>query len=249
MEEHESTPAETVMEDTTKQKEEMEKSSEPIEITSLRQLIPDGNNANRHTQRGMSMLERSVREFGFADSMTVDKHGNIISGNGRTETLVDIGMEDAIVVKSDGTRPIIHQRTDLDLKADDSKARQLAILANRVSEVNLEWSPDVLLELNKEGVDLDKYWSPAELQKLARDLGQETELQAYNASADKAYLGAHKTVSKCMELITGHLSLDKITSERVAPELLELRAAIDTILSETQLPETESDHEDVFEED
>jgi len=77
-------------------------------ITKIDDLQPDPQNANRHTQRGMSMMEDSIRECGFGDSLTVDAQGRVISGGARLETLADIQMTDAVVIQTDGTRPVIH---------------------------------------------------------------------------------------------------------------------------------------------
>ena len=134
-------------------------------VRSLRDCEPDRHNANRHTPRGTALMETSIREYGYGDSITVDKRGRIISGNQRAETLADLGMMDAIVVQSDGTKPIIHQRTDLDLKTD-RRAKGLAIAQNRVGEVNLAWDRDMLLALQGEGVDLSKFWHDEELAAL-----------------------------------------------------------------------------------
>lgn len=134
-------------------------------ITTLDDLVPDARNANKHSQRGMAMMEKSLRECGYGDSLTVDRNGNVISGNGRTEAFHDLQMLDPIVVQSDGTRPIIHQRIDLDL-ATDARAKKLAIMQNRVGEANLCWDPDILRELGGEGVDLSGMWTQEELSEL-----------------------------------------------------------------------------------
>ena len=130
------------------------------EIRKIADLRPDRLNANRHTERGSGMMENSIRECGFGDSLTVDKDGVVISGNQRLETLADIQMEDPIVIQSDGTRPIIHQRTDLSIK--DKRARMLAIYQNRVGELNLDWDVETLKSLS-EDADLGKFWTEKEL--------------------------------------------------------------------------------------
>jgi len=61
-------------------------------IRSLKDLEPDAHNANKHTVRGTALMEHSIREYGYGDSMTVDRAGRIISGNQRAETLADLGM-------------------------------------------------------------------------------------------------------------------------------------------------------------
>lgn len=111
-------------------------------VSKLTDLQPLRENPNRHTERGSSAMEESIRKCGYGDSMTVDKNGVVISGNQRLETLADLGMEDAIIVQSDGSRPIIHQRTDLDAESEQGKL--LAVAMNRVAELNLDWDADVL---------------------------------------------------------------------------------------------------------
>lgn len=131
--------------------------------TSITELKPDTKNPNKHTQRGMGMLEDSIQECGFGDSLTVDRNGRIISGNARAEVLVSVGMEDAVIVQSDGTKPIIHQRTDLDLENDpDHRARRLSLQLNRVHEADLEWDAGILAELAQECVELSDLWNDNE---------------------------------------------------------------------------------------
>lgn len=142
-------------------------------ITHLRDLTPDAQNANLHTPRGASMMETSLRECGFGDSLTVDRHGVVISGNQRLETVADIGLDDPIVVRSDGTRPIVHQR--IDLEADDPRAKKLAIASNRVGEVNLAWDADVLAELaSDDAAILDGLFTVEETASLLADAPEPT---------------------------------------------------------------------------
>lgn len=150
------------------------------EIKTLEDLVPDPANANRHSQRGMGMMQTSIEECGFGDSLTVDKNGNVISGNGRLETLADLQMSDAIVVQSDGTRPIVHQRLDLDL-TKDAKAKRLAILQNRVGETNLTWDALNLAALAEQGVGLDDLWSEDQLSELLNKM-PETAFREYDES-------------------------------------------------------------------
>jgi hypothetical protein len=110
------------------------------------------------------MMETSLREVGFGDSLTVDRNGVVISGNQRLETLADIGLDNPIVVQSDGTRPIVHQRVDLD--ANSPQGKRLALFSNRVGQANLEWDTGVLKALQADGVSLDGLWNDDELAAL-----------------------------------------------------------------------------------
>ena len=89
------------------------------EIKTIADLTPDGENFNRHTEFGSKLLEDSLRKFGAGRSVLVDKDGNIIAGNGVVETAASIGMEDVVVVKTDGTKLVVVQRDDLSLVQRD----------------------------------------------------------------------------------------------------------------------------------
>ncbi len=140
-------------------------------IKRLADLTPDAENLNQHTPRGAKLMEASLQECGFGDSLTVDKDGAVISGNQRLETLASLRMDNPIVVQSDGTRPIVHQRTDLAI--GDVRAKQLAIYQNRVGEANLAWNLERLKQLRVDvpDVDLGRYWTEKELKALLGDGG------------------------------------------------------------------------------
>ena len=201
-----------------------------VETKTAADFQPDTANANRGTQRGTGMLARSLENYGAGRSGLADKNGKIIAGNHTLQQVSDMGLP-IKVVHTTGQEWVIVQRDDLDLDDEDNTARALAVLDNRTGEINLEWSAETLANLQDEGLNLEEFWHPSELEKLARDLGRETELAALNASAEAAYIKAHKTISKCMELVTGHLALDSTTTVRIQPELLELQAALNLLIN------------------
>jgi sporulation protein YlmC with PRC-barrel domain len=107
------------------------------------------------------MIEDSLRQYGAGRSILLDKNGRVIAGNKTLENAGAIGMEDVLVVQSDGTRLVAVQRTDLDL--DDPHTRQLAIADNRSGQVSLDWDADALKGLVEDGVDLAPFWTADEL--------------------------------------------------------------------------------------
>jgi ParB-like chromosome segregation protein Spo0J len=124
-------------------------------------LTPDPSNANRGTERGSYMVRKSLEKLGAGRSVLVDKNGVLIAGNKTAEAAYDIGMEEAIVVPTDGTRLVVVQRTDLDL-ATDPKAKELAIADNRAGEVGLAWDEEVLSGLAQD-VTLGDWFTPEEM--------------------------------------------------------------------------------------
>jgi hypothetical protein len=119
-------------------------------IKSIDDLTPDARNANAHSERGTGLVEHSLRECGAGRSIVVDKHGNVIAGNATLESFASIAdPEQIIVVPTNGTKLVVVQRVDLDLDKD-KRARELAVLDNRVAEVNLNWDGAVLAQLADE---------------------------------------------------------------------------------------------------
>ncbi len=149
-------------------------------IDSLADLTQDDRNANRGTERGGAMIERSLRTCGVGRSILIDKNGKIIAGNKTAENAGMIGIEGVQVVESDGTRLIAVQRTDLDLDSEtDTRARELALLDNRTGEVNLDWNYDELKAIAEDGgVDLSDLFSDNELEGLIAETNSADESAA-----------------------------------------------------------------------
>ena len=138
----------------------------------LAELTPDAHNANRHTERGTGMLEKSLRRFGAGRSILVDKAGKVIAGNGVLEGAASIGLEDVLIVQTDGKQLVAVQRTDLDL--DSPEARELAIADNRTAEVGLSWSGEELGAL-AEDVDLSDWFGGDELADILKEIEEPKE--------------------------------------------------------------------------
>lgn len=126
----------------------------------------DPRNANQGTELGQNLLEESLTQLGAGRSVLLDKNGYLIAGNKTTRTAGDIGMQDAIIVRTDGKTLVAVQRTDLDLSTDP-RATRLALLDNRVAEMDLKWDPDVLKQINDEQPEvLAGLWDAKSLRKI-----------------------------------------------------------------------------------
>jgi hypothetical protein len=130
----------------------------------LSELTPDKGNANKGTQRGLKALDESIRKYGAGRSILVDKNGVVIAGNKTLERAADIGIDDVIVVESDGTKLVAVKRTDLDLESDDGRARALAIYDNRVGQLDLDWDIGALSAVDSDV--LKDLWTVDELSLL-----------------------------------------------------------------------------------
>jgi hypothetical protein len=146
-----------------------------VTTTPIDKLKPQARNANRHTQRGMGSLERSVQGDGWIGAISAAADGEVFDGSARLEVAGATGFEDAIVVDSDGTKPVVVRRTDIPT-ADDPRAVRLGLAANRVAEQNLDWDAGLLMSLG-EDVDLSAMWLPDELEDMAAQATVEAEIE------------------------------------------------------------------------
>ena len=135
--------------------------SKEIKNAKVSDLVFDDKNFNKHTEFGMSLLERSLRQHGAGRSILIDKNNRIIGGNGVVETAAQIGLDDVQIVESDGSKIIAVKRTDIDL--DTKQGREMALADNATAAADLEWDAETIAEVEAEydldvsgwGVDLD----------------------------------------------------------------------------------------------
>ena len=161
-------------------------------IDTLADLTPDGENFNKHTEFGQKLLEDSLRKFGAGRSILVDKDGNIIAGNSTTETAAAIGMEDVIVVPTDGKKLVVVQRTDLSL--DSPEGRELALADNMTALKGIDL--DLAKVQETLGDDLAKAWGMEipEVQKQAQedDFDPDKPVETVCKKGDIWKLGNHR---------------------------------------------------------
>jgi len=129
---------------------------EKVKQTKIDELIPDDKNFNKGTEYGNSLIEKSLRKFGAGRSVLIDKNNRIIAGNKTIENASAIGLDDVIVVETDGKKIVAVKRTDIDL--DSKEGRELALADNQTSAVNFSVDEDVLKDVSDElQIDLDEW--------------------------------------------------------------------------------------------
>lgn len=117
-------------------------------------IQPDDKNFNKHTDYGMELLNRSIDEVGVIESITVSNDNKTISGNARRETIEKkFGDVEPIIVETDGKRPIILKRTDINSNTEEF--HRAAILANTVSKHNINLDLNLIQEVAVDQFDMD----------------------------------------------------------------------------------------------
>ena len=115
---------------------------------NINELNFDNHNANKHTQKGLRLLEKSLSKLGAGRSILIDKDNNIIAGNGVVEVAGQIGLDKIKVVETDGTELIAVKRKDVSINS--KKGRELAIADNQTAKTSIDFDMDVLNEISDE---------------------------------------------------------------------------------------------------
>jgi hypothetical protein len=114
------------------------KSKQTTNIKST-ELIADDKNFNKGSENGAEMIRKSFQKFGSGRSILIDKNNRIIAGNKSVEYS---GIEDVLIVESDGTQLIAVKRTDIDL--DSPQGREMALADNASAKANIVFDAELI---------------------------------------------------------------------------------------------------------
>ncbi len=118
-----------------------------LKKTKIANLIPDNLNANKGTEYGQHFIEKSLRELGAGRSILLDKNNRIIAGNKTVENVANIGLEDVLIIETDGNQIVAVKRTDIDI--DTEQGHKMAIADNSTSKANLEWDKEAIEKIEE----------------------------------------------------------------------------------------------------
>lgn len=107
------------------------------------------------------MIADNMQAVGAARSIVIDEDSIVLCGNGALDAAGQAGITRVQVVEADGNTLIAVRRRGL----TDAQKIQLSIADNRTNELS-DWSPDALKALQSDGVALDVFWTPTELEAL-----------------------------------------------------------------------------------
>lgn len=220
-----------------------------ISDASISDLTFDDKNFNRHTQKGMGLLEKSLQQFGAGRSILIDKEGNVIAGNGIVEAASNVGLEDVQIVESDGTKIIAVKRTDISLNSD--AGREMALADNATAAADLEWNKDTLGEFfgpeDLEEWDVSLNWD--EGVEIEEDEAPEVdESEPAKSELGKVYqLGEHRlmcgdsTDEKCILVLLGGGNIDMVFTDPPYNVGFNGRSGKFDVIKNDDLPEEEFD--------
>jgi hypothetical protein len=126
--------------------------SKRIKITDFR---PDEKNFNKHSEYGMSLLQKSIEKVGVIESITVSADDKVITGNARQEKFLEVFGDEVqpIVIETDGKRPVVLKRTDIE--SGTKQFHEAALLANTVAKKNINLDTELIQEILVEEFEVD----------------------------------------------------------------------------------------------
>jgi hypothetical protein len=104
----------------------------------------DDKNFNIGTKLGQELIDKSISKFGYREASVLDKHGNIIGGNKRTQSALDNGITDIEIIKADKGKVYALQFDDIDL--DSPEGRELALALNATAKENINFDEAMIFE-------------------------------------------------------------------------------------------------------
>lgn len=122
-----------------------------IENMAVKDITPYEKNAKLHDKRQIDNVAESIKRFGFAQPLVVDKNNVLIIGHGRLAASKKLKLKEVPVVRMD--------------ELTEEQVKQLRILDNKLNESawNIELLQTELGEINLEGFDIE--WNIPEIQE------------------------------------------------------------------------------------
>lgn len=154
-----------------------------FERVAVDTLIPYVNNANIHSEKQVTMLASSIREFGFLNPVLIDRKRNVIAGHGRILAAKKLGLETVPCIFVEGLT--------------EAQRKAYILADNRLAEFS-EWDMDLVmgelegLEEYDFDIDLIGFEMPEVLPENVEDDYEERDVEPRAKLGDVWQLGAHR---------------------------------------------------------
>ena len=99
---------------------------------------------NLGTSKGRRILKRSIKTFGCTRPIVVDRYNNVIVGNHTYEAAKEAGIKKVLIIETTGEELVAIRRTDIDIET--KKAKEIALVDNLASELNLDYDTDYICQ-------------------------------------------------------------------------------------------------------
>lgn len=155
----------------------------------------DPENAREHTEHSQAAIRSSIEKLGPSRSILVDAEGIVRAGNGTLTAAAAVGIENVLVVPSDGTKLVAVRRSGL----SEAEKLTLALADNRTAELS-RWGPllgQVAQEVGQAGFDTAGIgFEPKEMEYLLRQIAKRQEESESTTDEDAGKPGPKSHIEK-----------------------------------------------------
>ena len=131
-------------------------------------LIPYAANPNRHSDRQLGLIQRSIQQYGWTVPILVDEHDEVVAGHGRLEAATTLGLQEVPTIRLSG----LTEKQITAYRIADNKLTQLSEWNK--SQLGQEFAD--LLEMQDPNQDtLTTGFNAAEISQLIAALKQDTD--------------------------------------------------------------------------
>ena len=139
-----------------------------LEYRSVDELIPYANNSRTHSEKQVTQIASSIKEFGFLQPVVIDADNGIITGHGRIMALNKLGVDKVPTIQAG--------------HLTDAQRRAYVIADNKLND-NSGWDEELLLveldALKDENFDIDVLgFEPEKLKEMADGLADDPEMDS-----------------------------------------------------------------------
>lgn len=136
-------------------------------IIPVTQVTPDTNNYNDGTERGKTLIKKSINDYGFTRPLLFDMNDNIMGGNKTFAAALEMGVTEIMVIETEGDEMVIIERTDVDINTPTG--RLMTIADNQTAKVDYALNVPNLYADITQGLDVSDYYFPEEIDELLAD--------------------------------------------------------------------------------
>jgi ParB-like chromosome segregation protein Spo0J len=136
--------------------------------TKITDLVPDKQNARKHTPRNIKTIKDGIEGFGMGRSILIDEEDGIVAGNATVEAAKAAGITKIRVVETDGTELVAVRRSNL----TPEQKRLMALYDNRTAEL-ASWDAAQIAASLEAGLDLSGLFDGKEQAEILSKAGDE----------------------------------------------------------------------------
>ena len=147
-------------------------------------IKPSDKKTNKHTKKGMDLLENSINKVGVIESISIATDGTIISGHARKEIFDKQGKKPKFIKLEDNEYPVI----ETDIQNNTKEYFEAQILANTTANKNFDLDIE-MMEVIAEEFEID-------FEEVGVDVEDEIE-DVEDIEEEKKYIPKYKFEVSC----------------------------------------------------